>query len=204
MIQYLLSKNGKFYKTCLHSHTTDSDGKLSPKEKKDMYKSHGYSVLALTDHELMVDHRELNDEDFLILQGYEFAINKGSPYIYSTDCHLNIFPTDENEFRMICYNPSYCFCFNKLIGTNSVCRNSFRTCPGLSIINRFIHINLIIETVLTYDIQITEYNECSVWCFWNSWTIPYLTCIFKFIDNDSFSQWLYQFAFSMYGNVWEF
>ena len=106
MIQYLLSKNGKFYKTCLHSHTTDSDGKLSPKEKKDMYKSHGYSVLALTDHELMVDHRELNDEDFLILQGYEFAINKGSPYIYSTDCHLNIFPTDENEFRMICYNPS--------------------------------------------------------------------------------------------------
>lgn len=105
MKQYLISEKGTFYKTCLHCHTTDSDGKLSPQEKKDMYKAHGYSVLAITDHELMIDHRELNDKDFLILQGYEFAINKGSPYIYSTDCHLNIYPTDENEFRMICYNP---------------------------------------------------------------------------------------------------
>lgn len=106
MKQYLLSKDGEFYKACLHCHTTDSDGGLTPAEKKDMYKSHGYSVLALTDHELMVDHRELNDDDFLILQGYEFAINKGSPYSYSTDCHLNIYPLDEDEFRMICYNPS--------------------------------------------------------------------------------------------------
>ena len=106
MKQYLISNEGKFYKTCLHCHTTDSDGRISPEDKKDMYKSHGYSVLALTDHELMVDHRELNDEDFIILQGYEFAINKGSPYIFSTDCHLNIFPLDEDEFRMICYNPN--------------------------------------------------------------------------------------------------
>jgi len=45
------SKNGyKTYRINLHMHTTDSDGKRSPEEAVDIYKSAGYDAVAITDH----------------------------------------------------------------------------------------------------------------------------------------------------------
>lgn len=38
------------YKANFHTHTTMSDGYFSPQKVVDMYKEHGYSILALTDH----------------------------------------------------------------------------------------------------------------------------------------------------------
>ena len=34
----------------LHSHTTCSDGRLSPQQRADAYAAHGYDFLAITDH----------------------------------------------------------------------------------------------------------------------------------------------------------
>ena len=34
----------------LHTHTTESDGKLAPAEVIDLYKDLGYHILAITDH----------------------------------------------------------------------------------------------------------------------------------------------------------
>ena len=65
MKKYLLPRLGKFYKANMHTHTTVSDGKLSPAEAKEAFKSKGYSIVAFTDHEVMVPHPELRDEDFL-------------------------------------------------------------------------------------------------------------------------------------------
>ena len=54
-----------YYKANLHAHSTVSDGGLTPLELKERYKAHGYSILAYTDHELLVDHSDLADPDFL-------------------------------------------------------------------------------------------------------------------------------------------
>ena len=76
MKKYLLQKNGSFYKTNLHCHTTLSDGRLSPLEVKELYKSLGYSAVAFTDHDILIDQKELCDEDFIALNGFEVEINE--------------------------------------------------------------------------------------------------------------------------------
>lgn len=65
------AREGSFYRGNLHTHTTVSDGELTPAEAKELYKSHGYSFLALTDHNRYGVHSELCDEDFLIIPGCE-------------------------------------------------------------------------------------------------------------------------------------
>ena len=54
----LLPENG-FYKANLHSHTTVSDGALTPEEAKKAYQAEGYSIVAFTDHHKYAWHREL-------------------------------------------------------------------------------------------------------------------------------------------------
>ncbi len=63
------------YKASLHTHSTVSDGKLTPQEVKGLYKAAGYSILALTDHHIISDHPELNDEDFLTLTSIELGLD---------------------------------------------------------------------------------------------------------------------------------
>ena len=71
MRKYLLPENGSFYKANLHCHSNLSDGKKSPQELKDIYKSNGYSVLAYTDHDVFIPHHDLTDDEFLALAGFE-------------------------------------------------------------------------------------------------------------------------------------
>lgn len=104
------------YKANLHCHTSDSDGRLTPEEVKEMYKSHGYSILAITDHEIMLDNTRLNDEDFLILTGYEVAINAGEPpykdWLDLKTCHLNLYAKEEDNREMVCFDLSHIYCPN--------------------------------------------------------------------------------------------
>ena len=67
----LLPASGGSYKANLHCHTTLSDGRLTPEEVKARYLSEGYSVVAFTDHNVLVDHSDLNDGHFLALTGIE-------------------------------------------------------------------------------------------------------------------------------------
>ena len=71
MKKYLLPARGKFYKANLHCHSTCSDGKLTPEELKELYTSHGYSIIAYTDHDVLISHDELTDGGFLALHGFE-------------------------------------------------------------------------------------------------------------------------------------
>lgn len=66
-------------KGCLHTHTTCSDGKLSPQEVADAYEELGYDFIAFTDH----DHlwRPRQEEAYtavrsrlLVLQGIELTV----------------------------------------------------------------------------------------------------------------------------------
>ena len=91
MKKYLLPENGNFYKANLHCHTTVSDGRLTPEGVKELYKSQGYSVVAYTDHNLLISHNDLTDSEFLALNGVELDV--GGKKIegasdYSKVCHF--------------------------------------------------------------------------------------------------------------------
>lgn len=91
-MKYLLPKVKKYFKTNLHTHSTVSDGKLSPKEAKEAYKAKGYQVLAITDHNIIADHSSLTDPDFLMLTGVEINFNSDQ-YRFRFDgpvYHLNL------------------------------------------------------------------------------------------------------------------
>ncbi len=72
----LIPEAGKFYKVNMHTHTTLSDGKQTPEQIKEWYKSHGYSAVCYTDHEVLLGHEDLCDDEFIALHGYEIAIKE--------------------------------------------------------------------------------------------------------------------------------
>ena len=80
-----------YYKASLHTHSTVSDGQLTPEEVKAAYKEKGYSILALTDHSAMVDHSELTEPDFLMITGVEMDLVKERA---GKTCHLCMLSRD--------------------------------------------------------------------------------------------------------------
>ena len=62
---------GEWYKANLHTHTTASDGRATLAERVDGYRSRGYAVLAITDHQKTNDVTGLSTKDFLVLSGIE-------------------------------------------------------------------------------------------------------------------------------------
>lgn len=104
---YLIPQEGNFYKANLHAHSTVSDGLWSPKHLKEFYKANGYSILALTDHELLVDHSALDDKDFLMITGMEYAFIEKDNYNESRTIELNLFAKDQHNTTQVCFNPKY-------------------------------------------------------------------------------------------------
>jgi len=82
----------QYYKANLHTHSTISDGKLSPTEVKDLYKAKGYQILALTDHNIIADHSSMNEPDFLMLTGMEINYNHENyrPRFDGQSYHFNL------------------------------------------------------------------------------------------------------------------
>ena len=103
----LLKKSKNFYKANLHAHSTVSDGKFTPAELKALYKNKGYSILSITDHELLVDHSELDDENFLMLTGMEYAFIEKDDYFVSKTIELNMFAKDQHNETQVCFDPQY-------------------------------------------------------------------------------------------------
>ena len=99
MRKYLLPKDGNFYKANLHMHTTVSDGNMSPEEVKRVYKEKGYSIVAFTDHEVLVPHNDLADDDFLPITSTEISVNKRKDcdFAFSKTYHLNLYSEDKNK-----------------------------------------------------------------------------------------------------------
>ncbi len=109
MKKYLLPETGQFYKANLHSHSTVSDGTLSPAEMKALYKSRGYAVLACTDHEIMVPHHDLTDEDFVMLTGFELGFDEGwrPNFLHARVCDLCMIALDPENDVQPCFNRTY-------------------------------------------------------------------------------------------------
>jgi len=69
---------GEWHKGNLHTHTTESDGELSPAEVCARYREAGYAFLAITDHGKVTDTRHLSGDGFVTILGAEYG-GPGSP-----------------------------------------------------------------------------------------------------------------------------
>ena len=111
-MKILLDKNKKYFKANMHCHSSNSDGKLSVGELKEEYKKRGYSVIAFTDHEHLIDNSYLDDKDFLTITSCEIAIkefeNQSTLKNYDMRvCHLNLYAKDQHNTLTPCYSSVY-------------------------------------------------------------------------------------------------
>ena len=106
MKKFLLPENGNFYKANLHTHTTYSDGCKTPEEVKEIYKSLGYSVVAYTDHDILLDRKHLCDDSFLALNGYEVEINEpgGEGIVHPKCCHICFIALEPDNLIQPCWH----------------------------------------------------------------------------------------------------
>lgn len=115
MRKYLLPQDGKFYKANLHCHSDLSDGALSPQELKDLYKANGYSVLAYTDHEILIPHNELTDDSFIALSGFEAQFDENNRYpgrAHEKKCHICFIAGTPDMVKQPCRKEDYAYIGN--------------------------------------------------------------------------------------------
>lgn len=68
---YTDSNGKKWYKGNIHTHTTLSDGRVTPAESARLYRENGYDFLAFTDH-WHVSENDTTDDGLLLLSGCEY------------------------------------------------------------------------------------------------------------------------------------
>lgn len=109
MRKYLISETLNSYKANLHTHSTFSDGRHTPEEIKEYYKEHGYSVLAITDHDVFIPHNDLTDGEFLFLNGYELEVNQPAKEVSPITnniktCHMCMIAIDPDKVTPVCWH----------------------------------------------------------------------------------------------------
>ena len=129
----LLPSDLNWYRANLHCHSTISDGALTPEEIKEAYKKMGYSIVAYTDHEILLDHSDLNDDEFMALTSSEYSINAdaplvdgiegydhGAPWRRRKTIHMCVFSKDpHNEFQPAANDGSFAWVQGgKYVGQN--------------------------------------------------------------------------------------
>ena len=111
MKRVIFSEKDKFYKANLHIHTTVSDGNMTPVELKERYMKAGYSVIAYTDHDMIVPQNELSDENFLAITSMETYYNSNryliDPYSVVKTYHLNFLALDKNNVVCPAFSKRY-------------------------------------------------------------------------------------------------
>lgn len=112
MIVELIPEKGVFYKVNMHCHTNISDGENTPEEIKAIYKKAGYSAVCFTDHEVIISHEDLCDDEFIALHGYEVAIKQDLTQhsgLFMKVLHFNMIAKSQDNLCMPLFfanNPS--------------------------------------------------------------------------------------------------
>jgi len=99
----LLPESLNSYKVNLHCHSDVSDSLIRTFELKEIYKNAGgYSAIAYTDHDVIVKHPELFDDNFVALTGAEFFANAETKFCgFAKTCHFNTIAIDENNDKQL-------------------------------------------------------------------------------------------------------
>ena len=111
MRHYFIQPEQRQYRANLHCHSHLSDGHLTPEQLKELYRNHGYDILAITDHEFPRNHSNLSEPDFLMLTGYEAYVRPGQSYVfdkYEVETHLNLFAKEPDNETLVCYTKNSC------------------------------------------------------------------------------------------------
>ena len=104
---YLIDPKKKQFKANFHSHSTHSDGALTPEEMKAAYKAHGYSILCISDHEATNDFSHMTEPDFLMLTGYEAYIRPDYTFQpFTSEVHLNLLARDPHNTAIVYFHPT--------------------------------------------------------------------------------------------------
>ncbi len=110
-MKVIFSENDKPYKANLHTHTTVSDGWMSPEDLKKHYMNAGYSVIAYTDHDMIVEQNALSDENFLAITSMETYYNtklfRVKPFSVVKTYHLNFLGMDRNNVVCPAFSKRY-------------------------------------------------------------------------------------------------
>ena len=100
----LLSPDGNLYKANLHCHTQEHDsgaGFTTPTQIKNLYKSHGYSIISFTDYDKLSYKDYLNDDEFLALPGFEVMCHDPVTLkIYHFNCYPKYYGVKEGYFPL--------------------------------------------------------------------------------------------------------
>ncbi len=104
MKKYLIKESGNFYKANLHCHSTDSDGANSPEVVKEGYMKRGYSIVAFTDHDIMINKNYLSDDKFLALNGFETQSPGKGAGPGDKNTHFNYISLDKNNVKHPLYH----------------------------------------------------------------------------------------------------
>lgn len=112
MKRVLIDREARFFKANLHTHSTLSDGRLTAEEIKEEYKKRGYSVVAFTDHEHLINNSHLSDEDFLAITSCEVAVKEFPEQSTLKNhqmrvAHFNFYALDPENTLTPCYNSVY-------------------------------------------------------------------------------------------------
>jgi hypothetical protein len=78
---------GQWFRGNLHCHTTESDGRLSPKDAAEFYRSRGYDFLCITDHGKVTHTEGLSTESFLVFPGVETSPAQSRHHIVGMGLH---------------------------------------------------------------------------------------------------------------------
>lgn len=94
---------GQFWRGNLHTHTTMSDGALSPSDAVEFYRAAGYDFIAVTDHFRpqygfpLTDTRAYRTSDFTTLLGAELHPRRSSAHLLAVGLPLDFPPSDRGE-----------------------------------------------------------------------------------------------------------
>ena len=109
MKKFLLPESGTYYKSNLHCHSTISDGGWTPEQIKEEYAKRGYSVIAYTDHDIMLTHHDLTDEKFLALTGFEMEFNLYKDGTVPKTCHICFIALNPEQRKQPNWHERYLF-----------------------------------------------------------------------------------------------
>ena len=107
-MKILLDKNKEYFKANMHAHSNLSDGNWSVEKLKEEYKKRGYSIIAITDHEHLINHNHIDDEKFLTIPSCEMMIKEYPEYSSGTKqemkvAHFNFYSLDKSAVTTPCY-----------------------------------------------------------------------------------------------------
>ena len=109
MKKFLLPEGGTYYKSNLHCHSTISDGGWTVEQIKEEYAKRGYSVVAYTDHDIMLTHHDLTDDKFLALTGFEMEFNLYKDGTVPKTCHLCFIALNPDQRKQPNWHERYLF-----------------------------------------------------------------------------------------------